>query len=103
MAWPHAALGRPCDVTRSLETAATAVVDALLNVLAQGMPFGFVTGTLAAYLASKGYSIAEVAGVTLMAQLPWTFKFIWGPIIDRFDFARHALGRRRPWICSPNR
>ena len=66
--------------------------------LAQGMPFGFVTGTLAAYLASKGYSIAEVAGVTLMAQLPWTFKFIWGPIIDRFDFARHALGRRRPWI-----
>ena len=41
-----------------------------LMYLAQGMPFGFVTGTLAAYLASKGYSIAEVAGVTLMAQLP---------------------------------
>ena len=69
-----------------------------LMYLAQGMPFGFVTGTLAAYLASKGYSIAQVAGVTFMAQLPWTFKFIWGPIIDRCDFARHALGRRRPWI-----
>ena len=69
-----------------------------LMYLAQGMPFAFVTGTLAAYLVTQGYSLADVAGVTLMAQLPWTLKFIWGPIIDRFDFSEYGLGRRRPWI-----
>ena len=66
--------------------------------LAQGMPFGFVAGTLAAYLATQGYGLADVARVTFMAQLPWTFKFIWGPIIDRYDFSEFGLGRRRPWI-----
>jgi len=66
--------------------------------LAQGMPFGFVAGTLAAYLATQGYELADVARVTFMAQLPWTFKFIWGPIIDRYDFSEFGLGRRRPWI-----
>jgi len=86
-------------MTRSLENSPPLRLMTLcLMYLAQGMPFGFVAGTLATYLASEGYSIAEVAGVTFMAQLPWTFKFIWGPVIDRFDFAPHALGRRRPWI-----
>ena len=66
--------------------------------LAQGMPFGFVTGTLAIFLATQGYGLKELAGITFMAQLPWTFKFIWGPIIDRFDFQFLAMGRRRLWI-----
>ena len=69
-----------------------------LMYLAQGMPFGFVTGTLVAYLTSQGYSLKEVAEITFWAQLPWTFKFIWGPVIDRFDFSSLAMGRRRLWI-----
>jgi PAT family beta-lactamase induction signal transducer AmpG len=69
-----------------------------LMYLAQGMPFGFVTGTLVTFLATKGYGVKEIAGITFMAQLPWTFKFIWGPIIDRFDFHFLAMGRRRLWI-----
>ena len=69
-----------------------------LMYLAQGMPFGFVTGTLAIFLATQGYGVKEIAGITFMAQLPWTFKFIWGPIIDRFDFPLLAMGRRRLWI-----
>lgn len=32
-----------------------------------------------------------------LAILPWTFKFIWGPIIDSVRIP--ALGLRRPWIA----
>ncbi|MEM9478742.1 MAG: MFS transporter [Verrucomicrobiota bacterium] len=69
-----------------------------LLYLAQGLPFGFVTGTLAGYLADKGYGLKEVAEITFVAQFPWTFKFIWGPIIDRFSFPQLRMGRRRLWI-----
>lgn len=69
-----------------------------LLYLSQGLPNGFITGTLATYLTIQGCSIKEVGEMTAMALLPWTYKFIWGPIIDRFDFPRLRLGRRRPWI-----
>ena len=28
--------------------------------------------------------------------LPWTFKWVWGPLIDRYGIP--SMGRRRPWI-----
>ncbi len=68
--------------------------------LAQGMPFGFVTGTLVTFLATKGYGVKEIAGITFMAQLPWTFKFIWGPI--RFPFFSHGAAAVMDPLCSIN-
>jgi len=64
--------------------------------VAQGIPFGFVTITLVAYLADRGVSTADIGAVVAMTSLPWTFKFLWGPVIDRFGFS--SMGRRRPWI-----
>jgi PAT family beta-lactamase induction signal transducer AmpG len=64
--------------------------------LAQGLPFGFVTVALAAYLADNGATTAEIGGVIAMAVLPWSFKWAWGPLVDSGRCA--ALGRRRPWI-----
>jgi PAT family beta-lactamase induction signal transducer AmpG len=64
--------------------------------LAQGIPYGFVTYTLVAYLSSRQLGIAEVGQLTALSTLPWSFKWIWGPVIDRFGF--RAMGRRRPWI-----
>lgn len=63
---------------------------------AQGLPFGFVTVALAAYLAAHGASTTAIGGVVAMAVLPWSFKWAWGPLVDSGRFA--ALGRRRPWI-----
>lgn len=66
--------------------------------VAQGIPFGFVTVTLAAYLADAGATTDEVGSLLAVATLPWAFKWAWGPVLDRFS--RSAMGRRRPWILG---
>ncbi|MBM4345432.1 MAG: MFS transporter [Deltaproteobacteria bacterium] len=63
---------------------------------AQGVPWGFVTITFAAWLAKQGLRTEEVAYVGTISTLPWTFKFLWGPVIDRWGLP--SMGRRRPWI-----
>lgn len=63
---------------------------------AQGMPWGFVTVTLLAYLAERGADLDATARVTALATLPWSFKVVWGLVIDRFTF--RSMGRRRPWV-----
>lgn len=63
---------------------------------AQGIPWGFVTITLLAYIAEQGGDEAEVAKITALATLPWSFKMVWGVLIDRFTF--RPMGRRRPWV-----
>ncbi len=63
---------------------------------AQGMPFGFVTVTLVAYLSHHGLGVGAVGQLTALSTLPWSFKWIWGPLIDRYG--SRSMGRRRPWI-----
>ena len=67
-----------------------------LLYLAQGLPYGFVTVALAAFLAAHNATTAEIGGVIAMAVLPWSFKWAWGPLVDSGRCA--SLGRRRPWI-----
>ena len=65
--------------------------------MAQGIPYGFVTVALAAWLAGRGGSAAEAVGTVIaLAVLPWSFKWAWGPVVDSGLFA--SLGRRRPWL-----
>ena len=64
--------------------------------VAQGIPYGFVTVTLVSYMAEQGLSVGDIGGLLAMGTLPWTFKWVWGPMIDRFGIA--SMGRRRPWI-----
>ena len=63
---------------------------------AQGIPWGFMAITLPSYLAGKGLDAAAVGGAMAMTTLPYTFKWVWGPIVDAFTWRR--FGRRRPWI-----
>lgn len=63
---------------------------------AQGVPYGFMTITMANYLSGMGLSTQRVGELTAFALLPWTFKIIWAPIIDALQF--RGFGRRRPWI-----
>ncbi len=64
--------------------------------VAQGLPWGFITITFVTYLAAEGVSAGMLAGILFWGTLPWTVKFLWGPVIDRYQFK--GLGRRRPWI-----
>jgi PAT family beta-lactamase induction signal transducer AmpG len=63
---------------------------------AQGVPTGFLTIALVAYLNAEGVTRQQTAALISLALLPWSFKLIWGPIIDSFQLP--ALGLRRPWI-----
>jgi PAT family beta-lactamase induction signal transducer AmpG len=63
---------------------------------AQGVPWGFVTVALAMRLVSLGLGPSVIGGLVAMATLPWTFKPLLGPLVDRADFGR--FGRRRPII-----
>ncbi|MEZ6127464.1 MAG: MFS transporter [Planctomycetaceae bacterium] len=66
--------------------------------VAQGIPWGFVTVTFAAWLAEpqNGLTVKQIGPILAVASLPWSFKFLWGPLLDRFTIP--SLGRRRPWI-----
>jgi PAT family beta-lactamase induction signal transducer AmpG len=63
---------------------------------AQGLPYGFITVSLVAWLAEQGLTTAETGQLLFWAGVPWSLKFLWGPVIDRYTIA--SMGRRRPWI-----
>ncbi len=64
--------------------------------LAQGFPFGLVNTALPAYLAERGESAVAIASFIAIANLPWSFKLLAGPFMDRWTYL--AMGRRRPWV-----
>jgi len=59
---------------------------------ASGFPFGLVNETLPVYLRTQGAGLVEV-GLVAGASFPWTFKFLWAPLVDR-------IGTRRQWIVA---
>jgi PAT family beta-lactamase induction signal transducer AmpG len=64
-------------------------VIAALSV-ASGLPFFFFNETVPVWLAQRGASLTEI-GLATGASLPWVFKFVWAPLVDRF-------GSLRGWI-----
>lgn len=64
---------------------------------AQGVPWGLVTVTLALQLTRAGFGAAQLAPVFMWATLPYTFKFVMGPLVDRLGARR---GQRRRLIFA---
>ncbi|MBN9428855.1 MAG: MFS transporter [Burkholderiales bacterium] len=67
----------------------------LLLGFASGLPLALSTGTLQAWLTVEGLDIKTI-GFFALAGLPYTFKFVWAPLADRFE--PPVLGRRRSWL-----
>ena len=63
---------------------------------AQGLPAGFAMVTFVAFLVSNGAAPDQIAALFATIALPWTFKFIWGPVVDAVQMPSYGL--RRPWI-----
>ncbi|MBP85426.1 MAG: hypothetical protein CMJ64_01720 [Planctomycetaceae bacterium] len=66
--------------------------------VAQGIPWGFMTVALISYLAARGVSDTDAGKLTAVVLVPWTFKLVWGPLIDTMTI--RSMGRRRPWIIG---
>jgi PAT family beta-lactamase induction signal transducer AmpG len=60
-----------------------------------GLPLGLVWIAIPTWLARAGIDIKVVGFITL-AQAPWSFKFLWSPLMDRY--APPFLGRKRGWV-----
>ena len=63
---------------------------------AQGIPQGLLSIAIPAWLAAHGVGAGEIASYLAVIVLPWAFKLVTGPVMDRFQFP--AMGRRRPWV-----
>jgi PAT family beta-lactamase induction signal transducer AmpG len=62
---------------------------------ASGLPLLLTGSTLTAWMASEGLDLAAIGAFALVG-LPYSLKFLWAPVLDRF--APALLGRRRGWM-----
>jgi PAT family beta-lactamase induction signal transducer AmpG len=60
-----------------------------------GLPLGLVWIAIPTWMAQAGVDI-KVVGLFTLAQAPWSFKFLWSPLMDRYPLP--ILGRKRGWI-----
>lgn len=67
----------------------------LLLGFASGLPLALTGQALQAWLAVDGVNIATI-GFFGLVGVPYTFKFLWAPLMDRFE--PPWLGRRRGWV-----
>lgn len=65
---------------------------------AQGIPQGLLAIAIPAWLASQGVSAADIGSYLAVIVLPWAFKLVTGPLMDRYEFL--PMGRRRPWVIG---
>jgi PAT family beta-lactamase induction signal transducer AmpG len=68
-----------------------------LQQFSSGLPLGLVWIALPAFLTYRGVDIRTV-GLFSLAQTPWSFKFLWSPLMDRFGPRIAGMGRHRSWI-----
>lgn len=62
----------------------------------QGLPLGLFAVALPTHFAEIGFTKSEIAFYIMVIGLPWAFKFLAGPLMDRFSFL--IYGHRRPWV-----
>jgi len=64
-----------------------------------GLPFLLTLSTLSYWLAEDGATNTAI-GLFMIVSLPYSFKFIWAPIVDyvRIPFLTERLGKRRSWL-----
>src|ERR1035441_9463663 len=64
---------------------------------ASGLPLALTGQAMQAWLSGAGIDIATIGFLSLVG-LPYTFKFLWAPLMDRFE--PPWLGRRRGWLVA---
>ena len=68
---------------------------AMLMGFASGLPLLLIGSVLQAWLKDTGVDLASI-GLFALVGLPYTLKFLWSPLFDRY--ALPLLGRRRGWL-----
>ncbi|HEX8887189.1 MAG TPA: AmpG family muropeptide MFS transporter [Noviherbaspirillum sp.] len=61
-----------------------------------GLPLFILLSLMQAWLAKSGLNV-KALGLFALVMFPYTWKFLWSPLMDRFSFG--WLGRRRGWMA----
>jgi PAT family beta-lactamase induction signal transducer AmpG len=68
----------------------------LLLGFSSGLPIALSGSTLQAWLTVEGVDLTTIGLITLTG-VPYTWKFLWAPLMDRY--VPPFLGRRRGWMA----
>lgn len=63
---------------------------------ASGLPLYLLLNLVPAWLKTEGLSLRTIGAFALI-QFPYTWKFLWAPLLDRYGILPW-LGRRRSWM-----
>lgn len=80
-------------ILQALANPRTAAV--LLLGFSSGIPLALTGSTLQAWMKTEGLNIEQI-GLFSLVGIPYGFKFLWSPLMDRF--VPPLLGRRRGWM-----
>jgi PAT family beta-lactamase induction signal transducer AmpG len=67
----------------------------VLAGFSSGLPLALTGGTLQAWMTVAGVDLRTI-GVFALVGIPYTVKFLWSPLMDRF--VPPWMGRRRGWM-----
>lgn len=65
---------------------------------AEGLHMGMLFVGIPAWLAMQGKTPTEIGAFAVACSLPWTFKFVAAPLMDRYAYL--PMGRKRPWVIG---
>jgi len=65
--------------------------------ISEGIPYGFTTTAMVAFMRIEGLSLEQIGGFVAALFIPWSFKWLWAPVIDVVTLRR--FGGRKAWIC----
>ena len=72
----------------------------LILGFASGLPLALSAGTLQAWLTVEGVNLKTLGWLTLLG-LPYTYKFVWAPMMDRYRLPLGRWGaRRKGWLVG---
>lgn len=78
--------------------ATPAALSMLVLGFGSGLPFLLVGGTLSTWLRDVGFELGAIGLISYISMF-YVFKFLWAPLIDRYDMPLFGLlGRRRGWL-----
>ena len=86
----------PRSTAQRLAAAHRFIVVTVLG-FASGLPLALTGQAMQAWLSMEGLDVATIGFLSLVG-LPYTFKFLWAPLMDRFELP--WLGRRRGWLVA---
>ena len=61
-----------------------------------GLPLYLLINLISAWLRSSAVDLEDIGIFSAVAGVPYVWKFLWAPLLDRYDILRR--GRRRSWM-----